>query len=83
MNKIFSLLQLTVFVLVFIGCEYLIHYTESLLNLGTIAHIFFRSIEFICGLGAVIETIEIVFEIEIKEKLRNAFDDWCNRGKDK
>jgi hypothetical protein len=83
MNKLFSLLRLTVFVLVFTGCEYLIHYTEGLLNLGTVAYIFFRIIEVICGLGAVIETIEIVFEVEIKKELRNSFNDWCNSEKDR
>lgn len=81
MNKLFSLLYLTCFILMFIGCEYLIHTAESLAKLEKTTFIFLRIIEWVCGFGVVIEAIEIAFEIQIKKKFKDAFDKWSKGSK--
>lgn len=76
MNKLFSLLYLTAYILAFIGCEYLIHRVEDLSQPEATTYFVLRFMEFICGVGAVIEILEITFGIEIKEKLKRFFNKW-------
>ncbi len=74
MEKLKSLATLTLYILSFIGCECLLHYIQSLIELGIIASFSLRVMELISATGAIIETLELVFGIEIKNKIKDVFD---------
>jgi hypothetical protein len=80
MDKITSLLTITVFTLLFIGCECLIHYVQSLVAIGYVAAVSLRLIEIISAAGAVVETVELAFGLQVKIKIREVFECLWKKG---
>jgi len=80
MDKITSLLTITVFTLLFIGCECLIHYVQSFMEIGYVAAITLRLIEIIFAAGIVVETVELAFGLQIKIKIQEVFECLWKKG---
>ena len=74
MNKLKSLLNLFLFLLTFIVCEFLLHYIQTKIEIGTAAAVSLRAMEWMSATGALIETAELVFGIEIKDKIKELFE---------
>ncbi len=74
MNKLKSLLYLFLFLLTFIVCEFLLHYIQTKIEIGTAAAVSLRAMEWMSAIGALIETAELVFGIEIKDKIKELFE---------
>ena len=74
MNKLKSLLNLFLFSVAFIGCEFFLHYIQTKVEIGTAAAISLRAMEWMSAVGALIETAELVFAIEIKDKIKELFE---------
>lgn len=74
MNKLKSLLNLFLFLLAFIVCEFLLHYIQTQIEIGTAAAVSLRAMEWMSATGALIETAELVFGIEIKDKIKELFE---------
>lgn len=73
-NKLKSLLYLFLFLLTFIVCEFLLHYIQTKIEIGTAAAVSLRAMEWMSVAGALIETAELVFGIEIKGKIKEVFE---------
>lgn len=73
-NKLKSLLYLFLFLLTFIVCEFLLHYIQTKIEIGTAAAVSLRAMEWMSAVGALIETAELVFGIEIKDKIKELFE---------
>ncbi len=71
-NKLKSLLYLFLFLLTFIVCEFLLHYIQTKIEIGTAAAVSLRAMEWMSAIGALIETAELVFGIEIKDKIKES-----------
>jgi hypothetical protein len=74
MKKLKSLLLLTGYILAFIACEYFLHYIQTKVEIGTAATVSLRAMEWMSAAGALIETAELVFGIEIKDKIKELFE---------
>lgn len=74
MKKLKSLLNLFLFLLAFIVCEFLLHYVQTKVEIGTAAAVSFRAMEWMSAIGALIETAELAFDIEIKHKIKELFE---------
>lgn len=74
MEKFKSLALLTAFILAFIICECLLFHIHSFIIIGGIALIALRVMEGIAAVGAVIETFEFAFDIDIKNKIKQFYD---------
>ena len=74
MDKLTSLLKLTGYILAFIACEFLLHYIQTKIEIGTAATFSLRAMEWMSAAGAVIETAELVFGLEIKTKIKDLFE---------
>lgn len=73
-KKLKSLLNLFLFLLAFIVCEFLLHYVQTKVEIGTAAAVSFRAMEWLSAIGALIETAELAFDIEIKHKIKELFE---------
>jgi hypothetical protein len=74
MDKLTSLLKLTGYILAFIVCEFVLHYIQTKIEIGTAATFCLRGMEWLSAAGAMIETAELVFGIEIKIKIKEVFE---------
>lgn len=74
MDKFKSLALLTAFILAFILCECLLFHIHSFIVIGGIALIALRVMEGVAAIGAVIETIELGFDVDIKNKIKQISD---------
>lgn len=74
MNKLKSLLNLFLFLLAFTVCEFFLHYIQTKIEIGTAAAYSLRAMEWMSAVGALIETAELVFGIEIKDKIKELFE---------
>lgn len=74
MDKIKPLFKLTAYIVTFIVCECFLHYLQSILVIGLVPSVTLRVMETISAFGAVIEVFEIATGLEIKEKLREVFE---------
>lgn len=74
MNKLKSLLNLFLFLLAFTVCEFVLHYIQTKVEIGTPATVCLQAMEWMSAAGAFIETAELVFGIEIKEKIKELFE---------
>lgn len=73
-DKIKSLLYLFLFSLTFIVCEYLLHFIQTKIEIGTAAAFSLRAMEWMSAIGALIEAAELVFGIEVKGKIKELFE---------
>lgn len=55
-------------------CEFLLHYIQTKIEIGTAAAVCLRAMEWMSAIGALIETAELVFGIEIKDKIKELFE---------
>lgn len=83
MKRLGSVIFLTIYILVFAACEYLIHFVRANIEISSATMFALRSFEWISALGAIIETIELVFGLEIRAKIKDLFElSWKKFRKD-